>query len=70
LTTKARNDIINISNEREVFKMKNFTIYYSGCAEYVADSEEEAIRMFESDRFGGYATNVDEVEEEEMEEDD
>lgn len=50
--------------------MKTYGICFSGYAEYVADSEEEAINMFENDHFGGYTMEVDEVQEEETEEDD
>lgn len=50
--------------------MNKYIIYFEGSAEYIADTEEEAMTMFENDHFGGYAMNVEEVEEEEVKEDD
>lgn len=44
--------------------MKNYTIYYNGCATYIANSEEEAITMFENDdNLNNGSINIEEVEE-------
>lgn len=50
--------------------MKYFTIYYSGCVKYLADSKEEVKAMFKNAHFTGRAMDIDEIEEEEIEEDD
>lgn len=51
--------------------MKHFVIYYSNYADYIADSEEEAITMFKNDHyFSDLTMNIKVVEEEEIEEDD
>lgn len=50
--------------------MKNYTFNYHGCAEYIADSEEEAKIMFENDYFDSREMDIDEIIEEEIEEDD
>jgi len=50
--------------------MKKYGFDFRGYVEYIANSEEEAEKMFENDHFSGWAMDIDGIIEEEIEEDD